>query len=222
MATEPDSGDAPRSRRRILLVGGTIVLAVLVVATVAWFATEDEDEAAPVRFSAEPCWGLLDESDVTPLFEPGENVEITTTDLSLTVEQHRLAVCSGLQRRGGGDFRAMVLWWSETPFRNEKAIHSWSKIAYAAPEAKPDWGAGGETWPTGTRVVVRCEAPPSPKLAESRRAEKFLSVEVTGEAERGVDAAKQQEVIADMALKLLRGVAEQAGCTNELRLPTSS
>lgn len=208
-------GNGRRTRR--MLVGAASVVAVVTGVTACGVGEEDAPE--PIRFTAAPCWGLLQEADVTPILEAGKVFEVKSTDVNKVVKERRTSFCSGLQRRGTASFSAVAEWRAQNPFKNPDPVHAWEPITTAEPEPKADWGAGAETWAWGTRVAVECRATPAAGLQDYWKRQKFLSVRVTGKIAPGVEEKEGQKALADMAIKLTRELAGKIGCTNDPHLP---
>ncbi|MFF9840152.1 hypothetical protein [Streptomyces sp. NPDC013740] len=209
---------ARRTHRLLMAAAGAVALSTGITACGAG----QEGAPEPIRFTAAPCWGLLQEGDITPILEEGKAFEAKSTDLNKVVKERRTSFCSGLQRGGTAGFTAVAEWRTQNPFKNPDSVYAWEPITTAEPEPKADWGAGAETWPSGTRVSVECQATPAAGLQDYWKRQKFLSVRVTGKVASGVGEKEGQKAIADMALKLTRELAGKIGCTNDLRLPASA
>ncbi|MFD9034589.1 hypothetical protein ACFVZW_26145 [Streptomyces sp. NPDC059567] len=201
-----------------------IGLAVFATAVVAFStgcgASGEGKDQGPIEFTAEPCWGLLEESDVAPVLAKGQRVKVDSTDLEKSVKDRRTSFCNGNQQNAGGaGFNAYVQWRSENPYKNSDPVDAWEPLKDGTrPEGK-DWGAGAETWSWGTRVAVECTAELPAGAPASYKARKFLDVRVSGKAAEGVGSSVSRQAFANMTLKLARGVAEKVGCTNDLHLP---
>ncbi|MER8044235.1 hypothetical protein [Streptomyces sp. NPDC094032] len=208
--------------RRVRMPLAVAATAVALALGASACGTGGESKAGPIRFNAAPCWGLLEEDDITSILEEGKAFEVKSTDLGKVVKERRTSFCSGLQRGGTAGFSAVAEWRVQNPFKNPNPVYAWEPITTAEPQPRADWGAGAETWGWGTRVAVRCDAAPDVGLQDYWKSQKFLSVRVTGKVAPGVEAQQGERAIADMAIKLTRELARKVGCTNDLHLPASA
>ncbi|MEU9231331.1 hypothetical protein [Streptomyces subrutilus] len=197
--------------------GAVAALTVLGAALVLSACADADDDSGPVVLSGVPCWGLVEQSDLLPVLEPGKDAKVQETDLERVLTRSRQSDCTVLQP-GGAEISAFVEWRSQNPDKNPDPIRSWHGPRDVEGLIDKPWGVGAGSWINGARVALQCEGPaPDPSAAHAQ--DTFLEVRVTGSPLKGLDPEKARKTYAELTLKLAKGVAQKAGCTNDVNLP---
>ncbi|WP_455360543.1 hypothetical protein [Streptomyces sp. SYSU K21746] len=213
-----DSETSPASRRK-RIIGACVAAAVLLGAgAAAWAVIGGDEEPGPTAFAVDPCWGLLEKADLMPILAAGKEVKGDSTDLDKSVKERRASFCSVYQR-SGGSLRGTVQWRPQNPHNNPNSVYAWEPLVDGSTPVAKDWGAGAESWAWGTRVAVECRTTPPPGATEDFTREKYLDIRLSGKPAEGVGDEASEKVFADMTLDLARGIADKAGCTNDVNLP---
>ncbi|MEV6783555.1 hypothetical protein [Streptomyces sp. NPDC051098] len=210
-------------RSKFFVLAGVLTIAVAGLGVWLWVGGGKE-EARPLSAPAKPCWdGTPSRASLQKLLGPGKELLHEKSEFGV-VTDHAPAHC---QYEALGDKRLDtvldmdVAWAQELPGPDEPLS------ADARPGDKPTpFAAGARAYylRATQRVYFECR-PDYPADAPAHlKKSRYVSVDVLARPMPSVhlNAKQAREVGLDMVLEVAHKVADQAGCTNDTKLPKSA